>query len=124
MKHLIVHIVVRNWNGVLTVSKYVIELPLKSVRSELTYPESVDYIKCRFEAMDIKVNVDDNTIEKLWYAFSELYDASFLIPDEELVASFIEYIKDIDTDTADRMNYYGTDTGSVYRPWDREDDDE
>ena len=102
----------------------VIELPKKSVRHELTYPESVDYIKCRFEALDIKLNVDDNTLEKLWYAFSELYEASFLIPDEDLVNAFIEYIKDIDTDTADRMNYYGTDVGYVYRPWDKGDDDE
>lgn len=102
----------------------VIELPRRSVRSDLTYPESVNYIKCRFESLDIKVNVDDNTIEKLWYAFSELYEASFLIPDEELVDNFIEYIKDIDTDTADRMNYYGTDTGYVYRPWDNNEDDD
>lgn len=100
----------------------VIELPVKSVRSELSYPESVDYIKCRLESMDIKLNVDDNTLEKLWYAFSELYNASFLIPDEDLVDKFIDYIKDIDTDTADRMNYYGTDTGAVYRPWDKKED--
>lgn len=104
--------------------KYVIELPVKSVRSKLSYPESVDYIKCRFENMDIKLNVDDNTLEKLWYAFSELYDASFLIPDEDLVDRFIEYIKDIDVDTADHMNYYGTVTNEVCRPWDEEEDDE
>lgn len=102
----------------------VIELPIKSNFDELTYHDEVLMIVRYFENHNIKLNVDLNTVEKLWYAFSEGYDAAFLIPDDELISQFINYIKDIDVSTADHMDYYGDIKDHVYRPWDNDKEDE
>lgn len=90
------------------------------------HPEHMQKLVDRLTADKIKINCDLNTLEKLWYAFSEVYCAQFLILDDETYRDFLNWVENIDTDTADHMDYYGTVTNSVHRPWDNDDreDDE
>lgn len=73
---------------------------------EFTYPDSMEKIIAYVESKG-KLNIGYETLEKLWYAFSEKYCAQFLCPDAELMEEFLDYIIDIDVDTASKMDYYG-----------------
>ena len=86
-------------------------------KSKLEYESEVCYILNSLEKRDIKVNINILTLEKLWYAFSETYDASFLIPNEELIDSFLEWARELDIEDARRMDYYGDKHDEPYEPW-------
>lgn len=74
--------------------------------SDFSYPEDMNLIIDYVEKKG-KLNVGYTTLEKLWYVFSEKYSAHFLHPDDGLMEEFVEWISTVDTDTAERMNYYG-----------------
>ena len=71
-----------------------------------TYPDSMEQIINYLESKG-KINVGYMTLEKLWYAFSETYDAQFLTPDEQLLREFTGFIKALDVNDAIKMDYYG-----------------
>lgn len=73
---------------------------------DFTYPDSMKKILDYLDANG-KLNVDPHIVEKLWYAFSETYSAQFLIPDDNLLKEFVDYIRDIDIEDAKNMDYYG-----------------
>jgi len=95
---------------------------------DFDFPSDMRKLVDFLEADHIKINCDLKTLEKLWYAFSETWDAHFLNvsndDENDTYPRFLEWVKGIDIDTADHMNYYGTVTNSIYRPWDEEEDDE
>lgn len=70
------------------------------------YPESMRVI-LNYLDQNGKLNVDPHIVEKLWYAFSEIYCAQFLIPDDDLLKEFVDYVRDIDIEDAKNMDYYG-----------------
>lgn len=52
--------------------------------------------------------ISDMRLEILWYAFSESYDAQFLIPDEEyFLPEFAEWLSKLDYKDAINMDAYG-----------------
>lgn len=52
--------------------------------------------------------IEDRRLEILWYAFSEKYDAQFLIPDEEyFLPEFAEWLSKLDYKDAINMDVYG-----------------
>lgn len=94
------------------------------------FPADMKKLVDFLEADHIKINCDLMTLEKLWFAFSETWAAHFLTvsnkDDDDTYPRFLEWVKDIDIDTADHMNYYGAVNLTVCRPWDNktEEDDE
>jgi hypothetical protein len=80
------------------------------------------------EADGIKINCDLMTLEKLWFAYSETWSAHFLTvgnnDKDDTYPRFLEWVEDIDIDTADHMNYEGEQLARVCRPWDDEEDDD
>ena len=74
---------------------------------DFTYPDSMKNILDYLDANG-KLNVDPHIVEKLWYAFSETYSAQFLIPDDDLLKEFVDYIRNIDIEDAKNMDCYGT----------------
>ncbi|MBO7212284.1 MAG: hypothetical protein J6V44_14960 [Methanobrevibacter sp.] len=83
----------------------VIELPVNE--NELSYPEEINKLVQKLQNKNIKLNVDKIILEKLWYVFSEKYDATFLVVDNDTIDEFIEWAKDIDYEFAQKCNYYG-----------------
>lgn len=105
-----------------------LEFPPKSFyECDFDYPDEMRKLLNLLEADNIKINCDLKTLEKLWYAFSEIWEAHFLsVSNNDTYPRFLKWVRDVDIDTADHMNYYGTVTNEVYRPWDNkteEDDD-
>ena len=104
-----------------------LEFPPKPFNEcEFDFPDDMRRLVNLLEADNIKINCDLKTLEKLWFAFSETWDAHFLTvgntDEDDTYPRFLEWVNDIDIDTADHMNYYGTITNEVYRPWDNDDD--
>ena len=83
----------------------VIELPINE--NELSYPEEINKLVQKLQNKNIKLNVDKIILEKLWYVFSENYDAAFLVVDDGTVDGFIDWAKDIDYEFAQKCDYYG-----------------
>lgn len=108
-----------------------LEFPPKSFDDcNFSFPSDMKKLVDFLEADKIKINCDLMTLEKLWFAFSETWDAHFLgvsnDDENDTYPRFLKWVRDIDVDTADHMDYYGTVTNSVHRPWDNDDreDDE
>ena len=104
----------------------VLEFPEET---KLDYPEETKKLKQYLDDDGIKVNCDLKTLEKLWYAFSETWDAKFLIvsraDEESAYYRFLEWVKPMTMDIAERIDAYGyIDGGKLYRPYDYDDDDE
>ena len=52
--------------------------------------------------------ISDVRLEILWYAFSEMYDAGFLIPEESFfLPEFAEWLSELDFSDAINMDVYG-----------------
>lgn len=85
----------------------VFEPNIPEEKYKFEYPDSMRVI-LNYLDQNGKLNVDPHIVEKLWYAFSEIYCAGFLIPDEELLKQFVNYIHKIDIEDAMNMDYYGT----------------
>ena len=100
--------------------------PIPFDECDFDFPDDMRKLVNLLERDGIKINCDLKTLEKLWYAFSETWDAHFLgvsdTDENDTYPRVLEWVKNIDTETADHMNYYGTVTNEVYRPWDRGDD--
>lgn len=83
---------------------------------KFTYPEEmktiIDYIE-----KSGKCNLDYKNLEKAWYVFSEIYDATFLTPDDQFLHDFGEWLTDYDVEEIRRMNYYGYMEDTPYEPW-------
>lgn len=108
---------------------FCLEFPPKPFNdSDFDFPDDMRTLIRFLEEDNIKINCDLKTLEKLWYAFSETWDAHFLgvsrTDENDTYPRFLEWVKGIDIDTADHMNYYGTVTNSIYRPWDSDDEEE
>ena len=80
------------------------------------YPEEMANIKNKLSKYG-KLNISPMNLEKAWYAFSETWDAQFLVVDDDTVKDFLEWIKDRTVEDITRMNYYGEDIGRDYMPW-------
>ena len=78
----------------------------KESRQQFTYPDSMEKIT-KYIMSHGRINVSFFTIEKLWYAYSEKYDAQFLVPDEDYLTEFIEWISELEVEDALHMDYYG-----------------
>lgn len=105
----------------------VLEFPVKP--NELHHPEEVTKLKQYLDDDGIKVNCDLKTLEKLWYAFSETWDASFLIvsrtDEDDTYYRFLEWVRPMTTDIAERIDVFGyIDGGRLYRPCDYDEEDE
>ena len=102
--------------------------PIPFNECQFDFPDDMRKLVDLLERDNIKINCDLKTLEKLWFAFSETWDAHFLnvsdTDENDTYPRFLEWVKNIDIETADHMNYYGTVTNEVYRPWDEEEDDE
>lgn len=85
----------------------VFEPNIPEEKYKFEYPESMRTI-LNYLDKNGKLNVDSHIVEKLWYAFSEIYCAQFLIPDDILLKEFVDYIRDINIEDAMNMDYYGT----------------
>jgi hypothetical protein len=77
------------------------------VISKFSHPEDVKEIENYLIKKGYSINCNLEILEKLWYAFSEGYAATWLIPDDYLIEKFIDYAEDIDIKTAKKMDYYG-----------------
>lgn len=104
-----------------------LEFPPKPFNEcEFDFPDDMRRLVNLLEADNIKINCDLKTLEKLWFAFSETWSAHFLTvgntDEDDTYPRFLKWVKDIDIDTADHMNYYGDINLTVCRPWDNDDD--
>lgn len=92
--------------------------------AKFDYPDDMNKLISLLKRDNIKINCDLNTLEKLWYAFSETWDAHFLgvsdNDENDTYHTFLTWVRKIDIDTADHMNYYGTVTNEIHRPWDND----
>ena len=86
--------------------------------NDFTFPNEMAALRRFLVSDQAKFNIDFFTLEKLWYAFSETRCANFLTVDNETYNDFKEWVRDISSDEADRMNYYGEIMPTPYRPWD------
>lgn len=77
------------------------------VISKFSHPEDVKIIEGYLIKKGYSINCNLEILEKLWYAFSENYAATWLIPYDNLIGKFIDYAEDIDIKTAKKMDYYG-----------------
>ena len=77
------------------------------VISKFSHPEDVKEIENYLIKKGYSINCNLEILEKLWYAFSEKYAATWLSPNIEFLNLFIEYVEDIDIKTAKKMDYYG-----------------
>jgi hypothetical protein len=77
------------------------------VISKFSHPKDVKEIENYLIKKGYSINCNLEILEKLWYAFSEKYAATWLMPSNILMGDFIEYAKDIDIKTAKKMDYYG-----------------
>jgi hypothetical protein len=82
------------------------DVEYKEKRQQFTYPDSVKKITEYIVTHGIP-NVSLFTIEKLWYAYSEKYDAQFLVPDEYYLTEFIDLISKLEVEDSLHMDYYG-----------------
>ena len=78
-----------------------------NVIGKFSYPEDMKIIEDYLKQKGYAINCKPEELEKLWYAFSERYDAGWLSPNVEFLDFFIEYAKNIDIEDAERMDYYG-----------------
>lgn len=51
--------------------------------------------------------VTDEILDKLWYVYSETYEAHYLIPDNEFINEFAEWISKLELNDAWKMDHYG-----------------
>lgn len=77
------------------------------VISKFSHPEDVKEIESYLIKKGYSINCNLEILEKLWYAFSETYGATWLSPNKYIIENFIEYVKWIDIKDAERMDYYG-----------------
>ena len=82
-----------------------IEFPNKS--DKFDFPEDMAELKRRLKDVNATVNVSDNTLETLWYAFSERYSACWLGVNDETFEDFCEWVSKYSVDQANRMDAYG-----------------
>lgn len=106
-----------------------LECPKKQFdECEFDFPEDMRRLVDLLEADNIKINCDLKTLEKLWFAFSETWSAHFLAvsnsDEDDTYPRFLKWVRDIDVDTADHMNYYGDIKEFAYRPWDIDEEDD
>ena len=80
------------------------------------YPEEMKKLKNELSKYGT-LNVSPMNLEKAWYAFSETWDAAFLVVDEETIKGFMEWIKSKTVEDIKKMNYCGGDMGRDYMPW-------
>ena len=66
----------------------------RNINSELKYPEEIKYIREYMEQYG-KINCSDNKLDELWRDYSNCYSAIFLIPSEELINGFMDYLDEI-----------------------------
>ena len=78
-----------------------------NVICQFSHPEHMKEIIDYLNKKNYIINCNLEILEKLWYAFSEKFDAGWLGPNEQLLENFIEYIKWIDIKDAEKMDYYG-----------------
>ena len=86
-----------------------LEFPPKSFdECGFDFPDDMQKLVNLLERDGIKINCDLKTLEKLWYAFSETWDAHFLnvsdTDENDTYPTFLIWVKGIDIDTADHMN--------------------
>ena len=77
------------------------------VISKFSHPKDVKEIENYLIKKGYSINCNLEILEKLWYAFSEKYAATWLMPSNILMGEFIDYAEDIDIKTAKKMDYYG-----------------
>ena len=89
----------------------------EDVETKFTYPEEMRQLIGFLESDGASLNVDYMTLEKLWYAFSETWCASFLIVDAKTYSDFKSWVSGISEDDANCMDYDGNILSNPYRPW-------
>ena len=89
--------------------------------TRFTYPDDMNTI-IRYIEERGKLNIDYMNLEKAWYAFSEIQDAQFLSPDNDLMNDFIEWLTDYTDEEIKRMTYYGYIGDIPYEPWKENED--
>jgi hypothetical protein len=82
---------------------------LYSPSDPLNYPEYISTIRNYLDNVGIFPKaISDKRLEILWYAFSERYDACFLIPDEDyFLPEFAEWLSKMEYEDAICMDVYG-----------------
>ena len=101
-------------------------------KEHLTYPKEVQKILDYIEQHGMTLNISKKTLEIMWYAFSELYDANFLTPYDDLLESFTRKLSQVDVEDAESSDAYGVCANGksvwsgcdLYSDDDEEDDDE
>ena len=78
-----------------------------NVICQLSHPEHMKEIVNYLNEKDWAINCNLEILEKMWYAYSETYGATWLSPNKYIIENFIEYVKWIDIKDAERMDYYG-----------------
>lgn len=75
----------------------------------VSHPEEVAYIlNYLSDVGDFPIAISDKRLEILWYAFSEGYDAGFLIPEEDFfLPTFANWLSELDYEDAINMDVYG-----------------
>ena len=61
--------------------------------STLTYPEEITFIRKTIEGQYGILNCYNHELEDLWRDFSDTYAAGFLIPNENLIKEFIDWLE-------------------------------
>ena len=78
-----------------------------NVICQFSHPEEMKKIIDYLNEKNWVINCNLETLEKMWYIYSEKCGATWLYPNKYLIEGFIEYVKWIDIKDAERMDYYG-----------------
>ena len=71
-------------------------------------PEDMKIIEDYLKQEGYAINCKPEELEKLWYAFSGRYAATWLSPTREILDFFIKYAENIDIEDAEKMDYDGS----------------
>ena len=69
-----------------------------------TYPDAMKIIIDYMESHG-KLNVDYSYLEKLWYEFSDVYEAGFLEPDDVFLKEFVQWLDGREVEESQKTDY-------------------
>ena len=95
-------------------------------KDKLDHPEEVQKILDYIERHEMTLNISNETLEIMWYAFSEIYEAGFLNPNDDFLSEFTKMLSQVDVEDAESSDAYGfcDDGKSVWSGCDLYADDE
>lgn len=73
----------------------------------ISHPSEVQMILNYIERHEMTLSISKKILEIMWYAFSEIYEANFLTPYDDLLSEFTKMLSKVDVEAAESSDAYG-----------------